>query len=339
MNNGIRIPTCAASYFDRDDSTSGTIDKEQAHVSSESVACQQIISGNRCGHDKSSLKISPMYGNIESRARRPHVIEESGRRLGYLGQCFTGRFSKHNFSISGSIKTNPMLSWAILLQEDSRFIRLLYHFNDAKKRTRRRRSESLESVLFLVLSTIIYETNLYRMAAGYFDSQSRFIFYNYTHLAEKAGISLIRFKRAMRVLKELDLITVQIKNKTLDDGHIIHDETHIYLSDQVFEMLGITEEFLLCRKHAFTKHSQLEQNIKNHKKYLESFKPPVKRPKSAYKTQKMASDLLKKPKYRTIDNTNKSTKIKELYESLIYQGYTPAQAAILVRERLSDPPH
>jgi hypothetical protein len=145
--------------------------------------------------------------------------------------------------------------------------RLLYHHD---KNGRKRRTEAVEGALFLALGTIIDGLDLHKMQYGYYDPNNNFIYYNYSDILKKSAglLTESRLDEAMSLLKALGFLTVTCIYKTLHDGRIITVETRIEVSDDVFKMLGIYEQFLKDRGHAASRFYKREKINKAREKYL-----------------------------------------------------------------------
>lgn len=290
MNLG-RMPACNILPFDGDHTASvPTIESD--NIKNE-LTVQVKVKGNRCGHNKNKIKVSPIYGAILSDRRIPYTISESGKRLEYLARRIRKGFRRRDTKIGKNIE-DPTYSWYIPLFENERFLRLLYNPTKNKRR-RRRRSEYIESAFFLALGTLVYRCELYKMAVGFFNSRNEFIFFDYARIAKESGLSMSRLKRAMRLLQEVGLVQVKTIKKTLDDGKIITVQTQIHLVDDIFLLLGLKDDFLRDREFKAVKFHNKERQIQ------------AKQHKANYYRKSELPKKTKKPYHKPLSNNSKIT--------------------------------
>lgn len=331
------------------------VDKASVDDNSTKKVFQPLF-GNKCAHNKNNLKVPAVFGKTKSGLRLPHSISECGNRLQYLSERIRRGISKEDIA-SAQNKPAGMFQWYMSLYDDPRFIKFLYHINNNNK-SRKRRSEGLEAALFLAFGTILSRLNLYQMAYGFPNNRNEFIFFGYERIAEESGMSLIRVKRAMKVLQDIGFFKVTTLVKTLDDGKIIHIATHIHATDMVFDFLGLMPEFLKDRETS---------SIKFHEKQIRLDKNKFKRDlyrKSAFSRSKLSnygkqtSVPTSQRRDRVVDNlsegcqlvvsklTNpyqpqnkgRGQELKQLYANLTSQGISPAEAVQIIRSKYP-PPH
>lgn len=174
--------------------------------------------GNRCGHNKLKPRFPSYPSDVK---RRPHVIEELKRRI---IECFEKRNKYEGL------------------------IPVFYHEGQENKTGRKRRSEKTESVLFLVLYALAHDCHLNNMQFGQYLNNNVFRNYNYNWIVKHTGCSLKRVQRAMIVLQTLGWVKVEKIVKTLNDGHIVTDNVIITLSDTIFKVFDLENEFLENRE-------------------------------------------------------------------------------------------
>jgi len=300
-----------------------------------------LTPGNRCGHDKNKIKVSPFYRTSTLRNRSPHVIEESGKRLAFIASQLRTRISQ-DFIDRGKDKPSGMLSWYLSLYEDRRFLRLLYDIRDDRP-SRRRRSESLEAALFITLGTLISRCNLYKMAYGYFDQRNRFDYFDYARIVKHSGLTLSRVKRAMKVLQDSGLVKVTPIYKTLNDGAKVTDYTVIELSEEVFFMLGLKNEFLDDRETSSIKFHAKQSRLDKKQAKREMFRKPnfstsKKKAKPEVAIQSLAQRLsINRPKVDKVQPNPIAAPSLKLYGTLVAKGYTPQQAIELIKKTYPPP--
>ncbi len=270
MDTG-RTPACVALPFD-EDNTSVLNALQQGDNSKQNKTTQPRIAGNRCGHHKNNIRVSPLYGALSSRKRSPNVIEECGRRLLYLARYFHRGIPEEAREILRNQQTD-MFRWFCSLREDEKFLRFIYHISQGSH-SRKRRSESLEATLFLVLGTLIFRCELHEMAYGYYDGTNNFHNFDHSKLGKDTMESDSRIKRAMKVLKDMDLIKVTPKLKTLPNGKIITEHTRIELSEDVFKMLGVYDIFLKGREDAAKRFHEKQSRIDKNRLKKEPYRKP-----------------------------------------------------------------
>lgn len=298
---------------------------------------QPVLSGNRCDHDKNSLKVSPVYGARKSTNRRPQVIEETGRCLQYLASRIRDGICRDDVEREKN-KPTGVLQWFVSLFENPGFLRFLYHIGDGKP-GRKVRSEGFESTLLITLGTLIFGLDLHKMAYGYYDKANRFVFFDYGSLIKNSGLSLSRLNRAMKFLKEIGIISVSPIVKTLNDGKKITVETRITVSEEIFMILGIHKEFLQDRQYASINYEKRQKPIDARQKYLDLYKAPLKSKKSFKQRQTLQAGIqsIAKSPYKPAQK-GRGQEIKDLYGNLTAQGLTPAEAAEIIRTKYP-PPH
>lgn len=260
------------------------------------------LGGNRCAHDKTSFKKPCFYANRYKLARCPHSIEEALRRIDKAEK---------------KLKDFPNRSRVSLFEEE-KFWKLLYHTGkDGKKRYRR--SERLESTIFLCLRIIIKSCELSKMACGFFNNRNKFIYYDYGFLTEQTGLTMSRVKRAMGVLKHEGMLRTDRIVELLDDGSIRNKEVIISVSEDLFLMLGLEKEFSTDRNKKMLKWNEKHNRMQKEKLRLSAFMPkPLK------------DRLTKNVRVKSTLNTSKTTQIKSLTDKVsskyyLSNTYNPAQ--------------
>jgi hypothetical protein len=250
MNSG-RKPVNNANVLARDHITNGTSSTllndiipvslhNKMSLHNEGNATQQILknqgTGNKCGHNSLILKF---YSRPKSYKRRWHVLEEGLRNI---KKSFIDPFDFPEFHG--------------LTFESQRKIR----------------SERREAELALLLPALIDSVNLVTMEAGYYVNK-KFINYTYDHFMKLTGMNYCRVERNMRKLKERGLIDVKNIVKTLNDGAIRTEIVKIIVSEEIFRMLGIQDEFLRDREKAILNRTKEEMRELQTQRRLELFRP------------------------------------------------------------------
>jgi hypothetical protein len=298
---------------------------------------QQVIKGNRCGHDKNKIKVPALFGKTKSGARLPHSISECGRRLQYLASRIRGGISRGDIEREKD-KPTGMLPWFVSLYDDPRFIGFLYNLNQGEP-SRKRRSEGLESIVFLALGTIISRLNLYQMAYGFFNQRNEFIYFDYARIAKESGMSLVRVKRAMKVLQAAGFFNVISIVKTLDDGKKITIATQIHATDTVFDFLGLMPEFLADRETQVIKFHEKQSRLDKNRQKKEAFRKPFfspsnRKPKQEVGLQSLVTKLTK-PVPKVVKG--RGYEIKQRMDQLKYQGYQPPEIIEILKREFPPP--
>lgn len=251
-----RISACNVSALTGTEHTQAEPINQQGQSNAELKRLQSISLGNRCDHNKNKFKKPKFYGQLHVNDRRPHSIHEALRAIDHAEERLRAFPKRSRF----------------YLFENERFASLFYRIGKNGKR-RYRRSESIESAIFLALRAIIYSTDLYRMACGFYDNRNQFHFYNYGYLEKETNQSEIRIKRGMAVLQEEGLVKVVKVVETLNDGAIRTKEVRIEVSEDVFNMLGVTDQLLKDRQNRHIKWQERQNRLDAKDKHKNLYKP------------------------------------------------------------------
>lgn len=300
-----RMPICNALDFDRARRITNGPDTRLDNIEIDAINQAKItlIKGNRCGHNKNKIKVSPVFGEAKLRNRRPHVIEEFGRRIHFVARKLRTGISRRDYE-GDENQSARTLSWYLSLYESDGFRRFLHHIRYHKK-ARRRRSECVEATLFLVLATLVFGCNLHEMAYGYHDGSNRFRYFDYTKLGKDSMVSESRTKRAMKLLKEMELITVTPIYKTLPNGKIITEHTKIELNEEIFNIFGLMDEYLKDREKSTIKFYKKQERLDHNKA------------KRSFYSQKRKFGTLSKPRKLKEVLSSSNTDIKTIAKAVI----------------------
>ena len=189
---------------------------------------KQPLSGNRCGHDPKKIRI-PLFPAHHK--RRPHALEEAKRRIIFAQN------SPYDFPHMGEV------------------------FHHPNKNGRKRRSEGVEAINNLVLSTLLHTVNLATMASGDYEKGNHFKHYDYYKLSQLAGMSYPRFKRAMAELQRLGFVHVVPCFKKNHNGDFRINYVQIILTEKIFRALGLMNELQKDRERALTKWKRKTSKI------------------------------------------------------------------------------
>jgi uncharacterized protein (UPF0335 family) len=261
--------------------------------------------GNRCDHDKNQFK-RPTF--LRDAKRRPHCLEEAKRRIELaIGDNF--RYPQ--------------------------FAGLFYH-SDANGR--RRRSERIEGVLSLALPTLLHVLNLQRMACGFYDSGNNFHYYNFLYLQDKTNQNYSRIKREMDVLQKEKIILVTTTRKPNNDGSWRTTSVQIEFTDKIFQMLELMPEFEKDRERAACKFYEKQKRLDHNREKRQMFKKPHFTTDKTDKTSSAPVNDLKSLTQKltrpySAPQRGRGQDIKDLYQRARSQGYTPEQAAEIVRKK------
>lgn len=199
--------------------------------------------GNRCGHVANNFK-RPTY--VGDNKRRPFCIAEAERRIGRA---------------QNNINDFPLLK------------ELIYNADNGGRKFR---SEFREASTALVLSAILHNLWLYAMAVGHPDNNDKFRYLGYERIRNVTQLSNARIYAAMALLKKLEIISVQPIWQFKEDGTVKTREVRIKVSPKIFDMLGLTKEFLKDRQKQEEKYFKKDVKKKNKMKQLECFRPITK---------------------------------------------------------------
>lgn len=270
------------------------------------------IKGNRCGHDKHNLLrlIRP-----ENHKRRPHSIEEALRRL----EEIDNRPNKY-----GDVTC------------------LFFHAKD--KGGRKRRSERLEATKRLVLSALLNWLGLQKMVFGYYNNRNEFHYFDYSKIQQVTGLSSIRIKRAIKDLKEQEILKVNIKRDLNPfTGEYRTKNVEIELTDKIFQMLELIPEFLADRDSAAKKFYDKQKRMDKKIRRLDIYRKPnfraskpVAKPEVGIKslTQKLTMNRLKVDKAPVNPQGQQAQK---MYSILRAKGYSPQEAIELIKKAYPPP--
>lgn len=316
MNIGME-PACSV-LPSRGVTTSGHIDNVKTKDTSFPLT-KQVVKyppGNKCWHDKNNLKRPNFRKNSK---RKPHVIEESLRRLFHF-------------------VSNPFL-----------YPEAAGLFYRKCKSVRRRRTEAIEGALTLTLAALYNGCNLSNMAYGLPNHSNQMVYHNYSNLRNATGLSEIRQKRMMAILQSYDLVAVETiveKELICNDGFIKYrtECVRITLSEKAFTMLGLEEELLKDRKSALERHNDKLKKKQTYLNKLAIYKPrPIftRQQRKATKYLKNATQAITKkspPRYpdqwyshllrdkdilAKIIEMFKQKKVTDTFDALANLGYYP----------------
>jgi hypothetical protein len=143
---------------------------------------QAIVTGNRCGHVPESPRpyLRPVHHNA-----RPSILEEA---LSKVTECF--------------------------YHKPKKYLQKLWQLSVALRQQRSERREAIASVLQVVFHFVELET----LRVGFFTPDGEFISLDLKYIAGKAGISVIRAKRAMDDLISAGYVESTRQRKKNEDG-------------------------------------------------------------------------------------------------------------------------
>lgn len=308
-------------------------------------------------HDKNNFKIAPIYTNLDARNRKPHVIEECRRRITILARRLGRRFStKHIEEMS---QEERKILFAICENPD--FKKIIYH--DRESGGRRRRSDGLEAAVCFTMATIIDRCHLHKMAVGDYDNKNKFRYIDYNKLIEDCStdeftITKRRFLLAIKLLKNLGIITVHSEFKESDWLGIKRTRTiniKISVTEKIFKILGVYEEFLIDREKKSIEFYKKEKKLDERYNRLISYAVKENINKVVNTTKKVVnkvsnvasavSTLVKNFTNTPVNPISKTFKartpeitrgIADYHHQLISNGVEPSKATKLVRERYAE---
>lgn len=314
--------------------------KKQANLSSgtsslqgkKALNCGILSIGNRCDHNKYALKTSPIFAQNAAKIRLPLSILQAGERFNYLSNHLMSGIPRDNILHDKNRKSGVM-AWFVSIFESQKFLELLYH--DKKETIRRkRRSEGVESIVLLALATLISGVNLQKMAYGFYNNRNEFIYLNYSKLSQKSGLSISRLKRAMKVLKHCGLVDIKNQLLTLPSGKIITLETQIHVSDEVFHLLGLHEQYLIDREYHSKKYQERGLKLERKQNKLAMYAKQLsnqQRPNIKNLTEKLT-------KIKAPASAGNGLKIRDRLSDLVRSGMSVSDAMKIVKSELP-PPH
>jgi hypothetical protein len=338
MESG-RMPACVAVPCSGDAiNTSGCNVLNRADANNYYSGNQALIKGNRCDHDKNHFKKPTFYGSSGYQGKRSYSIKRACTVLEDILGFKSGRAGRRHFS--ELLRDGDKTAQGILqLFEEPKLAKLFHHYDDAGEIDRPIRSERVESAYALVTRTLINGVDLRTMAFGFWDNKAnRQVYFNYDDIAGKTGLTKSRIQRAITLLKEIGLVTVNRVVQTLSDGKIIHKQTQIFLSEDIFALLGLRQEMLEDRRYAMIKWDKEQRKLEDRKKYLDSYrKPPSKKVYNNHAqglqrlTHKMTTPYAPK-------NAGNGLKIRDAIQTLVSKGVSLPDAIEAVK-KLYPPPH
>lgn len=306
---------------------------------------QGKILGNRCGHNKNNFKKPPFYGSSGYKGRRSFSIKRSIETLNAI--IFHRSSSERGARFRNLLRERVHSSLRIMeLFENKRLKELFFHDPKSEgENSRAIRSESVEATNGIVEQIIIDGVDLRTMAFGFFDYEAnKQVYFDYNYIVRKSGLSLSRVQRAITRLKKLNLITVdRIVTKSEFDGKFKHKETRIYVSPEIFTLLGVEEQFLKDRSYAETEHRKKMDKINLRKAYLEKNKfYNTEKNKKHIKELKQNIGTIsnKKSFYQHRYNPASDKQVISLASELIKSNHCDnlRQAIILACSKLGKPP-
>jgi hypothetical protein len=289
MNTG-RMPACSASFtLLQGLNTTGVRQNNQNNEGDNTLLNELIqskFSGNRCGHDRNNFKKPSFYESTGGVFRRPYTIQESLRRIGCIigfkrlsgnerRRLHASSFRKGDEGRNGREYRRCM---SILQKKES--AGLFYHLDKTGELRRKKRSESIEASLSLVVRALLYRFDVHTMAYGYRDGNNKTIYLDYHDLKEDTEVSYSRIKKVMRSLQKEGFITVKRIMKQLDNGNWICIETQIHLTDKIFKWLGLEEQLLKDRRYALAQNFKKQTRIDERNKHLQEYSSSQKTTKN-----------------------------------------------------------
>lgn len=144
---------------------------------------------------------------------------------------------------------------------------------------RLRRSESRESIA-LVLSCILKYTNIASSNGVGWIKNNKFHFLSYKNICNQTGLSLSRVERAMKAIKSTKLVSVIQQCKTNNDGTKTAETAIKFVSNKLFQLLGLSSKLAKYRQYIKDKkikreqeekaQAHLDEQMKRHNEYKKS---------------------------------------------------------------------
>jgi hypothetical protein len=192
-------------------------------------AVRPIVIGNHCGHVPNDPRF---YHRPENHKRRPAVIE----------MAISALMSAYGFP--------------------KKFLQKLLDLNPSKRRKRSERREAMGSVAQVMLHYI----DLTTLRVGFYDASGKFIPLDLKYIAKKAGISVIRAKRAIADLEKAKYAKITRQFNKKEDGTFQGTPSIREVSVQFFIDLGIDIQRLFFAREWKRKKQEKERKKKTYKK-------------------------------------------------------------------------
>lgn len=288
-------------------------------ASSQQLVDNRVETHNPCGFRLPALLKKP------DRKRYPSLFEKGLEKFKTLAKFYAYKGKLKSLFGQDDLDT-PQRQFIAKVLESEALYKLLHH-DKKNDKIRCRRSERVESALFLCLQVILYSTNLVNMRCGFFDGSLRFLNYDYGYLVAQTGLSPICVKRSMKLLQEVGLCTTHNIRKTLPNGEIITTDVYIETSQTLFEMLDLEDEFLDATQWAHAKHQEKKDRLakKTHALNLVKLNKVFN---VAKRSTKKALSVIKKLKFRKQDPATSNKQILNLAHTYLSEhvGSTAAHA-------------
>lgn len=154
--------------------------------------------------------------------------------------------------------------------EHNIFYEILFHFGESVK-PRRRRSERVNSAIFICLRFLLKSMNLTNMTCGVYDKHQRFHGFDYNYIQKRTGLSLICVKRSMKLLQTLGFCTVECTRQQLPDGRFVTAGVYIRVTEKLFELLDLFDELDYATKKAQARHREKREAVEK-KQYIRNMR-------------------------------------------------------------------
>ena len=229
MFSRTNIPETTESFKTAGVDSGDTIRINNVEILPQKPLSFQAESGNRCGHARGAPRY---YHRPEHHKRRPSVLEEAIRAV-----------MEFNFYPKKFLKNVGTLN----------------------PKNRRKRSERREAIVS-VSQVLIHYVELITLKVGFYTSSGAMVLLDLDYIAEKAGVAVIRAKRAINDLVKAGYIKLSSQFKRKDDGSFIGLPSIREISLSFFSDLGIDLQRLFFLREWKRKQKEKKDSKKAHKK-------------------------------------------------------------------------
>lgn len=265
-----RISACDASIaLMGDKHAQAAINNTKRHQSSADLQRHQpILSDNLHEKDNNSVKERPVHVMPLHDSKRSFAINSAvGRLRDILGLYSSGFKKTYNREARGDEGVKDLLQLF-----GSKELGALFHHRSSSGEFRRRiRSERVRTCHEELMPTLLRGVDLKTLAIGFWDNRKdRQVYYDYGYIQQTTNLSKSQIYRSIALYKKLGLIrTERIVERNEVTGKYKHKETRLFLTEKIFNVLGLRKEFLQDRHYALGKHKEMLERKKLRMKYLE----------------------------------------------------------------------
>jgi hypothetical protein len=177
-------------------------DQDEIIVNDRTNQIQAIVSGNRCGHVPDAPRF---FSPPNHHKRRPTVLDRA------------------------------IDMWEVVYRKAKKFFKKLATTHDDGRQVRSERREAIAAVSQVLLHYLELST----LRVGFYVSHNKFIHLDIEYIANKAGLSFSRAKRAITALAKAGYIKISRQYKKKEDGTFDGEPSIREIAVQFFIDLGM----------------------------------------------------------------------------------------------------